>query len=83
MKKVTITPKQQEIDWSKPQWVQHNEIKDLIVLTTGTDCGFDSDFEGTAMPCNSYPKGDFNNEWTKSYFHLLTEEINFTISNQD
>jgi len=78
MKKVTITPKQQEIDWSKPQWVQSG---DRIVLTTGTH--IKDDFVGTCLPCEFYPNGSYSEKWGKKFFRLLTEEIQFTISNQD
>jgi hypothetical protein len=81
MKKVTITPKQQEIDWSKPQWVIGIEETDVVILTTGEHGR--KDFKGTALPCNLYPNGHFSLNFTKSAFRLLTEEIQFTISNQD
>lgn len=81
MKKVTIKPKQQEIDWSKPQWVIGIEKTDVVILTTGTHGN--KDFEGTALPCALYPNGHFAFNFTKSAFRLLTEEIQFTISNQD
>jgi predicted Abi (CAAX) family protease len=81
MKKVTITPKQQEIDWSKPQWVIGIEETEVVILTTGANGNIN--FEGTALPCALYPNGHFTFNFTKSAFHLLTEEIQFTISNQD
>lgn len=79
MKKVTITPK--EIDWSKPQWVQHKEIEDVIILTSG--CFANGKFEGVALPCGLYPEGHFSCSFNKAMFKPLTEEITFTISNQD
>jgi hypothetical protein len=81
MKKVTITPKQQEIDWSKPQWVQNIEMKDVIILTSG--CFANGKFEGVALPCGLYPQGHFSCNFCQDMFIPLTEEIQFTISNQD
>ena len=80
MKKVTIQTTS-EIDWSKPQWVQSNTHPDLIVLTTGED--YDCSFGGTLLPCLITPNGFYSKTWQKSSFHLLTEDIQFTISNKD
>ena len=80
MKKVTIQTTS-EIDWSKPQWVQSNTHPDRIVLTTGEHCG--NDFTGICMPCSRFPNGNYDKNWDKRSFHLLTEDIQFTISNKD
>ncbi len=80
MKKVEI--KQTEtIDWSKPQWVQKINNPTLVILTTGRHT--QTDFQGTAMPCNDYPEGRYIADWIKASFRPLTTDINFTISNKD
>lgn len=81
MKKVTIPTEIQGIDWSQKQWMQHVTYSDLIVLTTGQNLG--RDFTGTALPCKSYPNGDFDTKWDKFNFKPLTTDIPFTISNSN
>ena len=56
-------------------------FEDTIVLTNGEHTG--NYFEGTALPCEECPKGEFCRKWNKQKFRLLTEEIQFTISNKD
>lgn len=82
MKKVQIqNQKEKEIDWSKPQWVQSIERPDKIVLITKNHS--EEAFSGTCMPCLDCPNGKYSDNWAKSSFHLLTDDITFIISNKD
>jgi hypothetical protein len=81
MKKVII-PKSPsaEIDWSKPQWVIGPAGE--VVLISGIDKSTGM-FDGTVLPCDKYPNGDYRTDWIKSSFKLLTYDIPFTISNSE
>jgi len=83
MLKLTIPQQAAEepIDWGKPQWVQHTERPDTVVLTTAdqTPCNF----SGTCMPCPTFPTGFYSHQWDKNDFIPLTIDIPFTISNKD
>ena len=81
MKKVVIENQSEKIDWSKPQWVQHIEIKDMIVLTNGIH--YDNCFSGTCLPCRTYNYGNYTGEWPKVIFKPLIGQIQFIISNED
>ena len=78
MKKVTIQTNE-GIDWSKPQWLITQ--KGTVVLTTGGHSG--DYFTGTALPCDSYPKGDYDTKWLKKEFYRPIFDIPFTISNSN
>jgi hypothetical protein len=80
MKKVQINQATTEIDWSKPVWVQNINALDVLVLTTGEQNN--TEFYGTAMPCNGFPFGKYC-YWQKDAFRPLVGEIQFTISNED
>lgn len=81
MKKVELPKTEQpEIDWNKPQWVQSKSYPDVIVLTTGEHTEYI--FKGTVLPCKNHPDGRIS-QFDKSYFHPLTTEIPFIISNKD
>jgi hypothetical protein len=56
--------KNEEIDWSTPQWVILNP--DIIVFTNGEHG--DKLFEGTVLPCKDYPNGEFSKLWGKINF---------------
>ena len=81
MKKVTIPKQENQIDWSKPQWVQYKKDPTLLVLTTGKHDG--NDFIGTAMPCEKHQYGKHSDRWSKEVFEPLTTDIPFTISNSN
>lgn len=81
MKKVKISTDENEIDWSKPQWLIHEKSPLLIVLSHGVLFG--DNFRGTALPCESYPDGLFATDWEKIEFKPLTYSINFEISNNE
>lgn len=83
MKKVNRTTSKVEetINWDVQQWVAHNYCADIIVLTNGdhkTEV-----FTGTALPCSSYPGGDFSDGWDKDEFSILEVDVPFIISNKD
>lgn len=80
MKKVTIPTEIQGIDWSKPQWVIRKETCEVI-LTTGKHTL--RNFSGTCLPCSAFENGDYDTEWRKDKFQLLTTDIPFTISNSN
>lgn len=70
--KTTIVSKEvnEEIDWSKPQWLK-TEFG-LICFTNGQHDG--SDFEGTALPCDDNPNGDFSRMWDKRQFKPIPKD---------
>lgn len=70
--KTTILNKElnEEIDWSKPQWVISE--KSQVIFTNGK---FDDIcFEGTCLPDNLYPNGNFSKIWGKEFFKLIPKE---------
>ena len=74
--KTTIVSKEvnEEIDWSKPQWVMSK--KGTIVFTNGLN-GFNEleDFQGTALPCfPESPNGEFCKIWSKSKFKPIPKD---------
>lgn len=72
--KTTILNKEvnEEIDWSKPQWVVDKD-DELLVFTNGTHDG--SDFEGIALPCiPDYPTGKVFSYWSKVLFKPIPKE---------
>ena len=70
--KTTILNKEvnEEIDWSKPQWVISED--GIIILTSGRHSV--DYFKGHCLPCNDYPNGEFSDTWNKSYFKPIPSD---------
>lgn len=67
-----------EIDWSIPQWVISENGQ--IVFTNGKH--FNNSFEGTVLPDEIDPRGEFYTDWAKSYFKPIPKEgLTIHISN--
>lgn len=67
---ILSTEKEQEIDWSTPQWVESES--GIIVSTNGThsiNC-----FEGTKLPCNGIGLCEFATDWIKESFKPIPKE---------
>ena len=82
MKPIKIISKQEpineEIDWSKPQWM-YNKKHNILVLSTGVHGG--GCFIGAALPCEKYKDGEFSAMWDKSDFKPLKHTLTIEISN--
>lgn len=67
------------IDWNKPQWLMHKDDPLLIMLTTGVYSK--SQFCGTVLPCETYPCGEYNDDWDKVEFKPIDSPLVIEISN--
>lgn len=68
-----------EPNWSEPRYYQLISSSTVIVISTGKHN--EDSFEGMALPCQRYPKGSFNKCWMKDSFEILTDDVNYVISN--
>jgi hypothetical protein len=60
----------EEIDWSKPQWVISE--KGSIIFTNGEHGSIT--FEGSVMPCKSYSNGGFRTDFMKNSFQPIPKD---------
>jgi hypothetical protein len=75
--KTTILNKEvnEEIDWSKPQWVVGTEenLLDMVILTNGKH--EDYEFQGVCLPCSKpYENGLFRKDFVKAYFQPIPKD---------
>lgn len=63
--------KENEIDWSIPQWVIDDSLE-FIILTNGNSN--ENCFSGISLPNNMYKQGENSNSWSKSHFQPIPKE---------
>jgi hypothetical protein len=72
--KTTILNKEvnEEIDWSKPQWVVSIDSEKVIVFTNGQHTG--NCFTGICLPSNYRKNGEFKSDFYKSIFQPIPKD---------
>lgn len=88
MNKIIISQKNnKKINWDIPQYVilKDEILKDknpIIVLIIGDNKLKPYAFKGFALPCESFPNGDYSENWEKDDFKLFEGEATLLISNE-